>query len=82
MECAVLKWSSSRGLRLLEMLELGLEPLGVGVELVGGLLQFGHAVVNLVDLLQVRLQAFVWARSEKLNVTINEQKARFQISHF
>jgi len=64
------------------MLELGLEPLGVGVELVGGLLQFGHAVINLVDLLQVRLQAFVWARSEKLNVTINEQKARFQISHF
>jgi hypothetical protein len=73
MECAVLKMSSSRGLRLLEVLELGLEPLGVGVELVGGLLQFGHAVINLVDLLQVRLQAFVWARNEKLDVKMNKK---------
>lgn len=58
-------------LRLLEVLELSLEPLGVSVQLVGGLLQFSNAVVNLFDLLQVWLQAFVWGHNERLKSTTN-----------
>ena len=40
-----------------KLFELGLQPQRVGVQFVSGLLQLGDAVLDLVDLIQVALQA-------------------------
>lgn len=44
---------------LLEILELGLEPFGVGRQLVRRLLQFINAVVDLIDVVEDRLQLVI-----------------------